>query len=198
MLGCLNHKDPVIGTFFQLMMVTGIAFVNVLGIKNAVNWGTITILCAIPAILTILVMLFMPESPFYLVRKNCEDDALKSLIWLRGSNTDVNSELEDLKKSYQKQRESPAFSYAKLFTEGVYFKPFIVVLALFYNLQFSGVNAVYFNLKPIFLKAGSQIDAGLSAFIISMVRVRKIDISHVFDLIFRKNKSSHMKISRIK
>ena len=176
MLGCLIHKDTVIGAFFQLMMVTGIAVVNVLGIKNAVNWGTITILCAIPAILTILVMLSMPESPFYLVRKNCEDDALKSLIWLRGSNADVNSELEDLKKSYQKQRESPAFSYAKLFTEGVYFKPFIVALALFFNLQFSGVNAVYFNLKPIFLKAGSQIDAGLSAFIISMVRVRKIDI----------------------
>ena len=192
MLGCLIHKDTVIGAFFQLMMVTGIAVVNVLGIKNAVNWGTITILCAIPAILTILVMLSMPESPFYLVRKNCEDDALKSLIWLRGSHADVNSELEDLKKSYKKQRESPAFSYAKLFTEGVYFKPFIVALALFFNLQFSGVNAVYFNLKPIFLKAGSQIDAGLSAFIISMVRVRKIDIYPMF--LIRSSDSTNLLI----
>ena len=192
MLGCLIHKDTVIGAFFQLMMVTGIAVVNVLGIKNAVNWGTITILCAIPAILTVLVMLFMPESPFYLVRKNCEDDALKSLIWLRGSTSNVNSELEDLKKSYKKQRESPAFSYAKLFTEGVYFKPFIVALALFFNLQFSGVNAVYFNLKPIFLKAGSQIDAGLSAFIISMVRVRKIDIYPMF--LIRSSDSTNLLI----
>ena len=192
MLSCSIHKDTVIGAFFQLMMVTGIAVVNVLGIKNAVNWGTITILCAIPAILTILVMLSMPESPFYLVRKNCEDDALKSLIWLRGSNADVNSELEDLKKSYKKQRESPAFSYAKLFTEGVYFKPFIVALALFFNLQFSGVNAVYFNLKPIFLKAGSQIDAGLSAFIISMVRVRKIDIYLMF--LIRSSDSTNLLI----
>ena len=192
MLGCLIHKDTVIGAFFQLMMVTGIAVVNVLGIKNAVNWGTITILCAIPAILTILVMLSMPESPFYLVRKNCEDDALKSLIWLRGSTFDVNSELEDLKKSYKKQRESPAFSYAKLFTEGVYFKPFIVALALFFNLQFSGVNAVYFNLKPIFLKAGSQIDAGLSAFIISMVRVRNIDIYPMF--LIRSSDSTNLLI----
>ena len=172
MLGCLIHKDTVIGAFFQLMMITGIAVVNVLGIKNAVNWGTITILCAIPAILTILVMLYMPESPFYLVRKNREEDALKSLIWLRGSTFDVNSELKDLKKSYKNQIESPSFSYAKLFTEGIYFKPFIVVLALMFNQQFSGVNAVFFNLKPIFLKAGSQIDAGLSAFIISIVRVR--------------------------
>ena len=193
MLRWLICKDSVLGTFFQLMMVTGIAVINGLGIKNAVNWGTITILCAIPAILTILVMLSMPESPFYLVRKNCEDDALKSLIWLRGSNADVNSELEDLKKSYKKQRESPTFSYGKLFTEGIYFKPFIVVLVLMFNQQFSGINAVYFNLKPIFLKAGSQIDAGLSAFIISIVRVR--NNQYVFDWILKKYKFWQVKMS---
>ena len=172
MISWLTFKDSVLGTFFQLMIVIGIAVINGLGIKNAVHWGTITVLCTIPAILTVLVITFMPESPLYLVRKNREEDALKSLIWLRGSTFDVSSELEDLKKSYKKQRESPTFSYSKLFTEGVYFKPFIVVLALFFNQQFSGLNAVYFNLKPIFLKAGSQIDAGLSAFVISIVRVR--------------------------
>ena len=37
--------------------------------------------------------------------------------------------------------------------------------------QFSGINAVMFNLQPIFLKAGSQLDAGISAFIIAMVQV---------------------------
>jgi len=160
-----------IGTIFQLMMVTGVAAVNGLGIGNAVDWGSITILCTIPAILTIIVMFFMPETPYYLVSKNHENDAFRSLIWLRGSTADVDSELESLKKSYREQKESPEFSYSKLFTEHVYFKPFIVVLALMFTQQFSGVNAVFFNLKHIFLKAGSQIDAGLSAFIISLVQV---------------------------
>ena len=172
MLRWLICKDSALGTIFQLMMVTGIAVINGLGIKNAVHWGTITLLCTVPAILTIVVVIFVPESPFYLVINNREDDALKSLIWLRGSTFDVKSELEDLKKSYKKRRESSNFSYAKLFTEGIYFKPFIVVLVLMFNLQFSGINAVYMNLKPILLQAGSQIDAGLSAFIISIVRVR--------------------------
>ena len=176
MIKWLICKDSVLGICFQLMMVTGIAVINGLGIENAVHWGTITILCTIPAILTVLAIIFMPESPSYLIGKNREEDALKSLIWLRGSTSNVNSELEDLKKSYKMQKESPTFSYAKLFTEGVYFKPFIVVLALMFNQQFSGINAVYFNLKPIFLKAGSQIDAGLSAFIISIVRVRNYAI----------------------
>ena len=94
----------MLGTIFQLMMVTGVAAVNGLGIGNAVNWGTITILCTIPAILTIIVMFFMPETPYYLVSKNHENDAFRSLIWLRGSTADVNSELESLKKSYREQK----------------------------------------------------------------------------------------------
>ena len=90
-----------LGSIFNLMMVTGIAVVNALGIENAVNWGNITLLCAIPAICTILAMLFMPESPFYLVSKDEEHAALKSLTWLRGSEDNINMELEDLKKSIQ-------------------------------------------------------------------------------------------------
>ena len=191
MLRCLICKDSVLGTFFQLMMVTGIAVINGLGIRNAVHWGTITLLCTIPAVLTILAIIFVPESPLYLVGKNREEDALKSLIWLRGSNFDVKSELKDLKKSYKNQTESPSFSYAKLFTEGIYLKPFIVVLVLMFNQQFSGINAVYMNLKPIFLQAGSRIDAGLSSFIISIVRVR----NNVFDWKSQKVQFWQMKIS---
>ena len=172
MIKWLICKDSVLGICFQLMMVTGIAVINGLGIENAVHWGTITLLCTIPAILTILAVIFVPESPFYLVGKDREEDALKSLVRLRGSTFDVNSELKDLKRSYKNQTASSSFSYTKLFTEDIYFKPFIVVLVLMFNQQFSGINAVYMNLKPIFLQAGSQLDAGLSSFIISIVRVR--------------------------
>ena len=151
-------------------MVLGVAVTNGLGVENAVNWGTITILCTIPSICSILAMFFMPESPLYLVSKSKENEALKALVWLRGT-TNVHLELEDLKKSSREQAENANFSYTKLFTEAVYFKPFIIVIALMFTQQFSGVNAVFFNLKAIFLKAGSQIDAGLSAFIITLVQV---------------------------
>ena len=153
------------------MMVTGVAVINGFGIKNAVDWGTITILCTIPSMCTILVMFFMPESPYFLVTKNKDSEALKSLIWLRGNTNEVISELEELKKSWRDQEDNSNFSYGKLFTDGMYLKPFIIVLALMFAQQFSGVNAVFFNLKHIFLTSGSQIDAGLSAFIIAMVQV---------------------------
>ena len=73
----------------MVLCPSGIEVINGLGIKYSVHWGTITILCTIPAILTILAVIFMPESPFYVVGKNRDNEALKSLIWLRGSTFDV-------------------------------------------------------------------------------------------------------------
>ena len=47
---------------------------------------------------------FLPESPMWLVRKNHYDQAKKSLQSLRGSNYEVNYELEEL-KTLAKSRE---------------------------------------------------------------------------------------------
>ena len=156
---------------FQIMMVMGITVTSALGIQNAVAWGTITILCTIPPIFTILVMSFMPESPFYLVSKNRETDALESLVWLRGNTNEIYSELDQLKKSTQEQQDSPDFSYIKLFTEALYFKPFIIALMLMFSQQFSGISVFTLYIKPIFLQAGSTLDAGLSSFIVNLVHV---------------------------
>jgi len=153
------------------MMTIGITVTSALGIQNAVAWGTITILCMIPPVCTIIIMFFMPESPFYLVSKNKDTDALKSLVWLRGNTNEVDSELEQLKKSSREQKESPDFSCIRLLTEGVYFKPFIISLMLMFSQQFSGIAVITQYMKPIFLQAGSTLDAGLSSFIVNLVQV---------------------------
>ena len=152
-------------------MSTGIAFINGLGIQNVANWGTITIFCIAPAICSILVMYFMPESPFYLVSKNRESEAFESLVWLRGNTNEITSEMDNLKKSIGELNTNSNFSYKKLLTEKVYFKPFIIAIALMFAQQFSGIGVSTYYRKDIFLHAGSQIDAGLSAFIIAMVEV---------------------------
>ena len=155
------------------MMTMGITVSSALGIQNAVSWGTITILCMIPPICTVIIMFFMPESPFYLISKNKETDALESIVWLRGNTSDLDSELEKLKESLREQKQSPDFSYVKLLTEGVYFKPFIISLTLMFAKMFSGIAIITQSMKPIFLQAGSTLDAGLSSFIVNLVQVSK-------------------------
>ena len=95
-------------------------------------------------------MFFMPESPYYLVAKGKNAQALKSLQWLRDSEN-VNEALEELKRECRDQKSQGNLSYVNLLTDAVYLRPFLIVMALMFFQQFSGINAVLFNLKVRFL-----------------------------------------------
>lgn len=115
-------------------------------------------------------MFFMPDSPYYLISKGKEAEASKALQWLRGT-TEIKEELEDLKRSHRDQLLLGDVSYLDLLKKRVYLRPFLIMIALMFFQQWSGINAVLFYLKDVFIKAGSTLDAGLSSFIIGLVQV---------------------------
>ena len=121
-------------------------------------------------------MFFVPDSPIYLVRKGKLDAARKSLKWLRGSEyTGVEEEISTIQKSEDEQNAPGSkVSLGEIFSKAVYLKPFGISIALMFFQQFSGINAVLFYLAPIFEKAGSDLDVGLSSFIVTMMQVIKI------------------------
>ena len=91
-------------------------------------------------------MFFMPESPYYLVAKGKDAQALKCLQWLRGSENAKNV-LEEVKREFSEQKLIGSVSYVNLLTDAVYLRPFLIVMALMFFQQFSGINAVFFYLK---------------------------------------------------
>jgi len=64
-----------------------------------------------------LAMFFMPESPYFLVTVSRDEDALKSLKWLRGENYNAEGELEELKKTHKEQQQTGAISIKELLTK---------------------------------------------------------------------------------
>ena len=91
-------------------------------------------------------MFFMPESPYYLVAKGKDAQALKCLQWLRGSENAKNV-LEEVKREFSEQKLIKSVSYVNLLTDAVYLRPFLIVMVLMFAQQFSGMNAVTFYLK---------------------------------------------------
>ena len=91
-------------------------------------------------------MFFMPESPYYLVAKGKNAQALKSLQWLRGSEN-AKDVLEEVKREFREQRLIGSVSYVNLLTDSVYLRPFLIVMALMFSQQFSGMNAVTFYMQ---------------------------------------------------
>ena len=91
-------------------------------------------------------MFFMPESPYYLVAKGKDAQALKCLQWLRGSENAKNV-LEEVKREFSEQKLIGSVSYVNLLTDAVYLRPFLIVMALMFFQQFSGMNAVTFYMQ---------------------------------------------------
>lgn len=56
-----------LGSFFQLFLTVGILLVYVIGAY--IDWRTLSGICAIPPILLLVGMMFLPESPTYLMKK---------------------------------------------------------------------------------------------------------------------------------
>jgi hypothetical protein len=98
-----------------------------------------------------IAMVFMPESPLYLVTKNKDDDALKALIWLRGTEN-VKNELEGLKKSCKDQMSIGSVSYLNIFKNRLYLEPLLIMISIMFLQQFSGTIVILFYLKVVYYK----------------------------------------------
>ena len=103
-----------------------------------------------------------PESPYWLICKSRSEDALKSLIILRGkSNIDlVNKDFASISRNYEIQIEQANLSshnskvknYWNILTDRTFLEPFsLLFLILVIGLEWSGFSTISFYMVP-FLK----------------------------------------------
>ena len=112
-----------------------------------------------PLVLLILVMFYVPDSPSYLLSKGRDEQAQKSLQWLRGKHYDTSKELEVMKESLVREKAIGHISLKNMLTVAVYWKPFAIVMILMLLQQFCGINAVIFYTQTIFIQAGTDLSA---------------------------------------
>lgn len=67
------------------------------------DWRWLAVAGEVPVLTMILLLCFMPNSPRFLLSQGKEDEALRSLCWLRGKDTDYAQEYEQIKDSVRKQ-----------------------------------------------------------------------------------------------
>ncbi|XP_018025267.1 facilitated trehalose transporter Tret1-2 homolog isoform X2 [Hyalella azteca] len=134
-----------------------------------VDWSTLAYIgTAIPAVFLML-MIFVPETPRWYISKGREEEAYRSLCWLRGTNADVDAELQDILMNHE-MSASQSSSVKELFTKQ-YFKPFAIALLLMSFQQLSGINAVIFYSVSIFNSVGSTLDSNVCSVIIGVVNL---------------------------
>ncbi|KAF5288908.1 hypothetical protein FQA39_LY03787 [Lamprigera yunnana] len=149
-----------------LSFVFGILVEYFLGIL--LHWRILALFSSFFPLSTFILLWFIPESPYWLVARNRNDEALKSLSWLRGWVKDKNVEVE-FQSIFESQQsnlsgiDNPAFddSYLntinqdttddlkklkvgvlKLYTKKSFLYPFAITAFLFFLINFTGILAL--------------------------------------------------------
>jgi sugar porter (SP) family MFS transporter len=93
-------------TLFSCGIGVGIlsaAVVNLL-LTNLVSWRLLIMLSAVPAIVLLLGMISLPESPRWLVDQGHDSSAGRVLRWVRSSSDDADSELDDIRSVAEEEK----------------------------------------------------------------------------------------------
>lgn len=166
-------------------VMLGFSTVYLLG--SITTWRITALICCCVPITTAVAICFVPETPFWLMAKNRKEDALKSLMWLRGWVSDpkhVEKEFKEIQrysedtnrcimcqKSDSKcthKASSSSELWKELFRKRT-LKPFALVITMFLFCQFSGLTGMRPYLVQIFQAFSVPIDASWATVVIGIL-----------------------------
>ncbi|XP_067006760.2 facilitated trehalose transporter Tret1 isoform X2 [Anabrus simplex] len=157
-----------LGSFFQLMLTVGILYVYVFGAIASYVW--LGIVCAAVPVALLVIFVWMPETPTFLLKKNRKADAERSLRFLRGANYNIQDELHILQLEVEEAAKNNA-SIKDLVSSRATRKALTVCLGLMVFQQLSGINAVIFYTVDIFEAAGSTLAPSVATIIVGVIQV---------------------------
>jgi MFS transporter, SP family, galactose:H+ symporter len=179
----LETRGALVSTY-QLAITFGILASYVAGYTLASGnaWRLMFGLGAVPAIVLIVGLFFMPETPRWLALKGRLVEAKASILRLRGTGVTVDRELEEIDRSVREDAGRKG-GYAVMFEPAI--RPALVVgMGLFLLQQLSGINAVIYYAPEIFIQAGfnqgeteklATVGVGMVNFLTTIVAMYLID-----------------------
>ena len=120
------------------------------------EWRSLSIVLAFLNVPFFLMLIFLPETPVYLITTEQIERAHKVLRTMRGKRWDVTKELTDIKCASEGVEKYHVTVSDFLATTVL--KPFLMSLALMFFFQFSGINIVMQYTVLVFKEAQSSID----------------------------------------
>ncbi|GAB5366496.1 hypothetical protein AAMO2058_001148400 [Amorphochlora amoebiformis] len=136
------------------------------------NWRLLSYVGAGISTLMFVGMLFMPESPRYLLLNNRQEEAIKALNFFKGATYNAYAEVESFRKQEEDEyvEEAGEESCASTWLTRGSLIPMGIMLVLHTVQQFSGINAVIFFCQTIFA------DAGVSNPVVASVTVAIVQV----------------------
>ncbi|KAK3016622.1 hypothetical protein RJ639_006500 [Escallonia herrerae] len=140
-----------LGSVNQLSVTIGIMLAYLLGLF--LHWRVLAILGILPCTFLIPGLFFIPESPRWLAKMGLTEDFETSLQVLRGFDTDISVEVNEIKRSVASSGKRSTIRFSDLKRKR-YWYPLMVGIGMLMLQQLSGINGVLFYSSNIFKSAG--------------------------------------------
>jgi len=166
-----------LSTVQQVMIITGLtaAFLvnyflaqsagSSLGMVGGIKaWRWMYLAQAVPAVVFLVALFFIPESPRYLVSRKREEEALKVLTSLFGGD-EAERRVGEIRKTFSADHRP---SFRDVAAPGTVFRPIVwagIMLATFQ--QFVGINIIFYYGETLWKLAGISEEVALERNIIS-------------------------------
>ncbi|XP_022166247.1 facilitated trehalose transporter Tret1-like [Myzus persicae] len=163
------HIRGTLGTIFQVYVVIGILYSFVVG--SVVEYVTFNVLCGIWTIIHVVLTFFIPESPYYFIYKNKDENANVSMTKLRdGNDVDIADELNVIKMDIELQKANQN-TFIKVMANKANRKSLLIGIGCMFFQQTSGINAIIFYMGYIFNEIGSSITPNTSVIAVGIVQL---------------------------
>lgn len=179
--GCANnyvvetvHKS-VRGRLFatiDLALQVGFLFMYVVG-SSQLSWRNVSLVCGIISMaLPFIGMIFLPHSPRWLAMQGRKAEARKSLVFYRGVNFDVDSELNDIYFQLEKMSKGASvWDQMKMMTQKSLAIRILVLGILLFASHFTGNFAFIAYSVSIFKSAEVSMSPYLNTILVGCVRI---------------------------
>ncbi|KDP41373.1 hypothetical protein JCGZ_15780 [Jatropha curcas] len=167
-------------TGFQFFIGIGVVSANVINYataKHSWGWRLSLGLAIVPAAIMTIGALLISDTPSSLVERGKLEQARKSLIKVRGIDTNVDAELAELIKSSEVAKAAQEEPFVTIFEKQ--YRPHLVMsIAIPFFQQVTGINIIAFYAPVLFQSVGFGSNSSLiAAIILGLVNLASILVS---------------------
>ena len=150
-------------------------FLLVWTISYFFSWRMTAFLSTIPSMLQLLLMIPLPETPYWLIENEEFERAKKSMKFFRGKDYDISEEIHEIHKKHESKRanmpkKSWKFVMGRLFSNA-FFKPFSCIGVVAIVGTWTGYNSLMVYMTDIFRESASTLDPQIGVIFVGALRL---------------------------
>ncbi|XP_076242674.1 facilitated trehalose transporter Tret1 [Calliopsis andreniformis] len=176
------------GTLMNVFLKFG--YLIVYSVGPLVDRQMLALICLIPTVIFLLSFFWIPESPYYYLKKGKAKQAELALIWLRSSK-ETKQELKEMNEYIEIERNA---SFKDLYAHKNNRKALLTLVVLLTGQQFTGFMGIQSFAGVLFKHVGADFSSNIVLIIIGAV---PLATSVVFTFIIDKLRRRHVYLTSI-